>query len=119
ISKIKKEWKWKAPPQGWYKLNVDDALFKEPRKGGIGSVIRDWNGDVMVALSEILPKVCDVDTIEALVVRKGVCFAVETCFHNVIVESDLVIEDTKVEATFLRAIVFYAYRARSKPCCLL
>ena len=98
---------------------MDDTLFKEPQQGGIGSVIIDWNGDVMAALLEIPPKVCDVDTIEALVVRKGVCFAAETCFHNVIVESDLVIEDTKVEATFLRAIVFYAHRVRSKPCCLL
>ena len=108
-----------TPPQGWYKLNMDDALFKEPQRGGIGSVIRDWNGDVMAALSEILPKVCDMDTIEALVVRKGVCFVAETCFHNVIMESDLVIEDTKVETTFLRAIVFYACRVRSKPRCLL
>ena len=30
-----------TPPQGWYKLNMDDTLFKEPQRGGIGSVIRD------------------------------------------------------------------------------
>ena len=41
---------WNLPPQGMYKVNVDVAVFKEPRCYGIEVVIRNDKGQMMGAL---------------------------------------------------------------------
>lgn len=36
--------KWIKPPEGWHKLNTDDASFGNPGKAGGGGIIRDSEG---------------------------------------------------------------------------
>lgn len=36
--------KWKDPTEGWVKINVDGAIRLVHNLGGVGVVIRDWNG---------------------------------------------------------------------------
>lgn len=36
--------RWKAPPAGWVKMNIDAAIFPDLESIGIGCVIRDEYG---------------------------------------------------------------------------
>lgn len=46
---------WKPSPPGWYKANVEGAVFKERGQCGIGVVVQNDKGQVMGALSKTLP----------------------------------------------------------------
>ncbi|KAK9988416.1 hypothetical protein SO802_028655 [Lithocarpus litseifolius] len=76
------------PPQGWFKINVDGAIFKETNEAGIGVVVRDSQGWVLAALSEKVKGVQDAGVIKALAIRRAIRFAIETSFSCVIIESD-------------------------------
>ena len=80
--------KWVPPPQGWFKVNVDGAIFKKTNKAGIGVVVRDSQGWVLAALTEKVDGIQDVEVIEALAIRRAIRFAIETSFNCVIIESD-------------------------------
>ena len=54
VARPKENLKWVPPPQGWFKANVDGDIFKETNKVGIGVVVRDSQGWVLAALSEIV-----------------------------------------------------------------
>ncbi|XP_030969974.1 uncharacterized protein LOC115990267 [Quercus lobata] len=84
----KENLKWVPPPQGWFKANVDGAIFKESNKAGIGVVVRDSQGWVLAALTEKVDGVQDAEVIEALAIRRAIRFAIETSFNCVIIESD-------------------------------
>nr|POE73374.1 hypothetical protein CFP56_08685 [Quercus suber] len=43
---------WQPPGSGQYKLNVDGAIFAVENTAGLGVVIMDEHGQVMVSLSE-------------------------------------------------------------------
>ena len=45
---------WLPPPQGWYKVNVDVAVFKDQGQCGIGVVIRNNQGLIMGAMCKLL-----------------------------------------------------------------
>lgn len=40
---------------GMYKANYDGAVFAESKEAGIGVIVRDDKGDVIVALAEKIP----------------------------------------------------------------
>lgn len=41
--------KWKAPRQGWIKMNTDAACQLKEKKARWGIVARDWKGEVLAA----------------------------------------------------------------------
>lgn len=41
--------RWERPQEGWMKANVDGSFDSQQLKGGIGVVIRDWEGAVIFA----------------------------------------------------------------------
>ena len=79
---------WQPPGPGQYKVNVDGALFAAENTAGLGVVIRDEHGQVMVSLSECIPLPSTVIEVEVLAARRGMELAVETGFRNIVLESD-------------------------------
>uniref|UniRef100_A0A7N2KWK8 Reverse transcriptase zinc-binding domain-containing protein n=1 Tax=Quercus lobata TaxID=97700 RepID=A0A7N2KWK8_QUELO len=57
--------RWQPPELGLYKVNVDGALFDADNTAGLGVVIRNEQGQVMVSLSERLPLPSSVIEVEA------------------------------------------------------
>lgn len=60
---------WKPPPSGKSKLNFDGPLLKQSKNVGIGVILRDNKGEVLLALSQKEVGMFDVDVIEVLAAR--------------------------------------------------
>ena len=71
-----------------YKTNFDGAVFVESREAGIGVMIRNSNGEVVVALSEKIPYPDSVEVLEALAARRVALFAVEVGIFQSVFEGD-------------------------------
>ena len=79
---------WKPPDSGVYKINFDGALFLEQRCTGLGVVVRDSAGLVIVALSQKVRLLGSVDVVEALAACRAMRFARELSFHHMMIEGD-------------------------------
>ncbi|CAI9785388.1 unnamed protein product [Fraxinus pennsylvanica] len=99
-SQIRKHFKWKPPDFNFLKLNVDGATFKELDKAGIGAVLRDHSGQVIMAMSKIENSVEESEVIELLAIFRGMQFCANMGIHNLTVESDskLVIEALQTDS---------------------
>ena len=80
--------RWKPPASGELKANFDGAVFVDIGEVGIGVVIRNEFGEVMATLSEKIALSPLMETLELLVARRAVMFAVELRFRHVIFEGD-------------------------------
>ncbi|XP_062155083.1 uncharacterized protein LOC133863104 [Alnus glutinosa] len=80
--------RWQKPPVGIMKINWDAALHKENKHMGVGVVICDDKGDVVVALSKIVPYIVDPLTAETVVVWHAARLVCEMGFQNVLMEGD-------------------------------
>ncbi|XP_061350360.1 uncharacterized protein LOC133295534 [Gastrolobium bilobum] len=79
--------KWKPPPSGWWKLNVDAALRRNPCQAACGGLIRDEYGNWVSGFVYNIGS-CDPLTAEFWGILKGLQFAWEMKVQNLIVESD-------------------------------
>ena len=70
------------------KINFDGALFGESDCAGLGMVIRNSNGRVLVALSEKIMKPQSAELVEILVARRAVLFSCDLGFKNSVFEGD-------------------------------
>ena len=43
---------WQPPNHGYYKVNIDGAVFSKRKQAGAGVIIRDCEGEVIAALSK-------------------------------------------------------------------
>ena len=77
---------WMAPPQDWYKVNVDGATFKDSRQCGLGVVVRNDKGEIMGALSKKIRS--PLLEAEAKAAKCGLIFAWELGLREVIIEGD-------------------------------
>ncbi|KAK4849867.1 hypothetical protein QYF36_001526 [Acer negundo] len=62
---------WCPPPPGQLKLNTDVAVFQGWDVFGVGAVIRNSEGGVVLALSKLKQGCFSVDMCEALALREG------------------------------------------------
>ena len=78
---------WFPPPRGKTKLNTD-AGIKAGGKVGLGAVLRDDVGDVLVAMCDKWEGECSVLMAEAMALREGMKTVLEAGFHSLMVEVD-------------------------------
>ena len=69
--------KWQPPEPGLYKLNFDGAMFNESNEAGIGIVVQESLGLVLVAMAEKIWKPHNVESLEMLAARRAIIFAKE------------------------------------------
>lgn len=78
--------RWTAPPVGIYKLNSDAAILE--KSIGLGAIMRDNIGDVMVATCDFEEGCFEVDIAEAMATRHGLRIALEAGLSKIILETD-------------------------------
>jgi hypothetical protein len=80
--------RWSPPPEGTVLNNVDAAIFSSFRRMGIGIVIRNHNGECLIACSELREEVTAPEMAEALTVRRAMSLADEEGFRKLLVVLD-------------------------------
>jgi hypothetical protein len=68
-------------------INVDATIFSSSRQMGIGVVIRNHNGECLVACSELQDEVTALEIAKALAVRRALSLAGDEGFRKVMVVS--------------------------------
>jgi ribonuclease HI len=79
---------WKVPPAGWWKANWDVAIGKNSGRVGVGVVVRDSEGQIIVARSLTRLGRLDPTTGEALAAHYAVCLCQEMGAVSLILEGD-------------------------------
>ncbi|PON66239.1 Ribonuclease H-like domain containing protein [Parasponia andersonii] len=79
---------WSCPHFQFFKLNTDASLMVIGNKMGLGGVVRDYRGKVMVAFSYSHHLNYSAEVTEVMVVHKGIQIARDNGLHPLIVESD-------------------------------
>ncbi|XP_040989052.1 uncharacterized protein LOC121236684 [Juglans microcarpa x Juglans regia] len=87
-SMVRAFYEWKPPPSNWLKLNVDGAVFDEINKAGVGLVLRDGKGNVMLAASKIEYEVSDAQAIELLAIFRALQLCANMGIQRLLLESD-------------------------------
>ncbi|CAJ2645584.1 unnamed protein product [Trifolium pratense] len=79
---------WSKPPTGRYKCNIDASFSKQQNKVGIGMCIRDDQGRFVLAKTEWLSPITDVDIGEALGLLSALNWVHDLQLENVDFELD-------------------------------
>ena len=82
---------WQPPAHQQYKINFDGALFKDENQAGIGVVIRDSKGQVMVSLAQRIPLPNTAIEVEALAAWRAMELALEIGLNKGVLEGDSLI----------------------------
>ena len=72
--------RWHPPERPLYKLNFNRALFKAEQCAGLGVIIQNYEGQVMVSLTERSTLPFTSIEIEAMAARRALLLALETGF---------------------------------------
>ena len=91
----------RPPSAPCVKANFDDAIFSQDGLAGIGVIIWNEQGLVMVALSQQIPSPALVEMMEVLAARRDLVFAKELGFDKVVVEGDSEIVITAILGDYM------------------
>ncbi|KAF5472300.1 hypothetical protein F2P56_009031 [Juglans regia] len=90
--KAREYYDWKPLPTCWLKLNVDGAVFGELHKAGVGVVLRDEAGKVILAASKVEFEVNNTEAIEMLAIFRALQLCTSMGIHRLIMESDCLMD---------------------------
>ncbi|KAH9697855.1 putative reverse transcriptase/RNA-dependent DNA polymerase [Citrus sinensis] len=79
---------WHPPDPPWYKLNTDAAVDMEGGFARLGSIIRNYQGEVMATATSKKPCLGDVEIAEAYTILEGIKLAADVALSPLLVESD-------------------------------
>lgn len=79
--------RWEKPSGNFVKLNYDGAVKDNPGKAGIGGIIRDHEGDVLLCFAEPIPFTTSIMA-EMLAAKRGVGLACENGMSQLWIEGD-------------------------------
>jgi ribonuclease HI len=85
------EVKWIAPPPRQLKLNVDASFHEDMAAGATGAVIRDYQGQFVVASTNYIPYVSSASMAEAIAMKEGMLLANRLGCSSIIAESDSIV----------------------------
>ena len=80
--------RWHPPKRPLYKLNFNGALFEAEQCAGLGVTIQNYEGQVMVSLTERSTLPFTAIEVEAMAAKRALLLALETGFDRVICEGD-------------------------------
>ena len=81
--------RWTPPSEGWYKVNVDEAEFKESSSCGIGIIIRNERDEIMGAMSKRMELPLGALEIEAKAFKEGILLARDLRLKHIVLEGDV------------------------------
>ena len=79
---------WKPPLPGYFKVNMDGALFKKSKQFGIEVIVRDGEGNVIAALSRKLYLTLGALEVETKPLEIGVQFAKDVGLKTMVFKGD-------------------------------
>ena len=79
---------WKPPPPGYFKVNIDGALFAKSKQFGVGVIMHDEDGNVVATMCWKLDLPLGVLEMEAKALEIGMTFAEEVGLRDVVCEGD-------------------------------
>lgn len=79
---------WCPSKRGWFKVNVDEAVFKEAGQCEVGVVIRNEKGELMSAMCKKIPFPLGALEAEARSAKEGITLARDLELREVMVEGD-------------------------------
>lgn len=68
---LRSHYAWKPPPESMVKLNTDSAMFEDMQPAGIGLILRDSTGKVLMVASRPENEVEHSEVIELLAIFRG------------------------------------------------
>ncbi|KAM0824149.1 hypothetical protein ACQ4PT_070401 [Festuca glaucescens] len=80
--------RWKPPPAGWIKANVDASWDAQMERGGVGVVIRDQTGIVLRSVRSFIPTCASAEAAEIIACVEGLRHLVDFTQWPAILESD-------------------------------
>jgi hypothetical protein len=89
--------KWAKPPPGWMKLNVDGAWESLDNRGGVGMILRDEEGHIIVSACSNLEMCASPLEAEAIACKQGVALALQHTNLPLLVESDCLVLTSMVQ----------------------
>lgn len=87
------------PPIGEYKLNVDGALFFDHQMVSVGAILRNDNGDILLAASMRELTLMQSEHIECLAILKGLQICLQLGISTLIVEFDCLLLVQELQQT--------------------
>ncbi|KAG2726715.1 hypothetical protein I3760_01G126500 [Carya illinoinensis] len=85
---LRLHYKWKAPSPGWLKLNVDGVVLSNLGRSGLGAVLRDHTGKVLMAVSQPALEVGGSEPLELMAIFRGLQMCATMGIPKILVESD-------------------------------